>query len=72
MNGISRWDAYRSPGGALEPLFFATVVSMTLAAGAMIFAVVRRRGRLLRASTLGAAAVALLLGIPTVIGFSTN
>ena len=71
-NGISRWDAYQSPGGALEPMFFATVALMTLAAGAMIFAIVRHRRRLMRASTLGAGAVALLLGIPTVIGFSTN
>jgi hypothetical protein len=71
-NGISRWDAYRSPGGALEPLFFATVALITLAAGVMIVAVVQHKARLLRASTLGAAAVALLLGIPTVIGFSSN
>ena len=71
-NGISRWNAYRSPGGALEPMFFATVALMTLAAGSMILAVVQRRYRLMRASVLGAAAVALLLGIPTVIGFSGN
>jgi hypothetical protein len=71
-NGTSRWDAYRSPGGALEPLFFATVVLMTLAAGLMILAAVQHRGRLFRASTLVAAAVALALGIPTVIGFSAN
>jgi len=71
-NGISRWDAYRSPGGALEPMFFATVALMTLAAGSMILAVVRRQDRMMRAAALGAAAVALLLGIPTVIGFSGN
>jgi hypothetical protein len=71
-NGISRWDAYRSPGGALEPMFFATVALMTLAAGSMIVAVVQHRRRLMRASAWGAAAVALLLGIPTVIGFSGN
>jgi hypothetical protein len=71
-NGTSRWEAYRSPGGALEPLFFATVVLMALAAGAMTLAVVQQRRRLLRASAQGAAVVALLLGIPTVIGFSSN
>jgi hypothetical protein len=71
-NGISRWDAYRSPGGVLEPLFFATVASMTVAAGLMILAVVQRRRRLLRGSTLVAGLVALLLGVPTVIGFSAN
>ena len=71
-NGISRWDAYRSPGGALEPMFFATVVLLTSCAGAMVVAVVRRQRRLLQVSALGAAGVALLLGIPTVIGFSVN
>jgi hypothetical protein len=71
-NGISRWDAYRSPGGALAPLFLASVVLMTLAASLMIFAVARDRRDLGRASVLGAAAVALLLAIPTVIGFSAN
>jgi hypothetical protein len=71
-NGISRWDAYRSPGGALEPMFFATVALMTLAAGSIVLAVVRRQDRMMRAAALGAAAAALLLGIPTVIGFSGN
>jgi hypothetical protein len=71
-NGISRWDAYRSPGGALEPMFFATVGLMALAAASMVVAVLQHRRRLIRASAQGAAVVALLLGIPTVIGFSAN
>ncbi len=71
-HGISRWNAYRSPGGALGPMFAATVVLMSLAAGAMIVAVVQHRPRLMRTATLGAAAIALLLGVPTAIGFSSN
>ena len=71
-NGISRWDAYRSPGGALEPMFFATIALMFVAAGAMTLALIQHRRRLMRASALGAAAVALFLGIPTVMGFSLN
>lgn len=71
-NGISRWDAYRSPGGALEPMFFATVALMVLAAGLMLLAVVKHRRRLMRASALGATAIALFLGIPTLMGFSLN
>lgn len=71
-NGISRWDAYRSPGGALEPMFFATVALMALAAGSMLVAIVRHLDGLIRASAVGAAAVALLLGIPTLMGFSLN
>ena len=35
-NGVSRWEAYRTPGGALGPMFFATVVLLTLAAGLAI------------------------------------
>jgi hypothetical protein len=71
-NGISRWDAYRSPGGALEPMFWATVALMVVAAGSMLLAVVQHRGRLMRASARGATAVALLLGIPMLMGFSLN
>ena len=71
-NGISRWDAYRSPGGALESMFFATVALMVLVAGLMLLADVKHRRGLMRASALGAAAVALFLGIPTLMGFSLN
>jgi hypothetical protein len=71
-NGISRWDAYRSPGGALEPMFWATVALMVVVAGSMLLAIVQHRGRLMRASALGATAVALLLAIPTLLGFSLN
>jgi hypothetical protein len=71
-NGISRWDAYRSPGGALGPMFVTTVALMTLAAGSEVIAVAQHRGHLLRASALVATAVVLFLGIPTLIGFSSN
>jgi hypothetical protein len=53
-------------------MFFATVALMVLAAGLMLLAVVKQRRRLMRASALGAAAVALFLGIPTLMGFSLN
>lgn len=71
-NGISRWAAYRSPGGASAPLFVATVALLSLAAASLALAVAQRRRRLLRASALGAAAVAVLLGIPTVVAFAVN
>jgi hypothetical protein len=71
-NGISRWDAYRSPGGALEPMFWATVALMILAAGSTVLAIVQHRGRLTRASAIGAMAVAVFLGVPTLLGFSLN
>lgn len=71
-NGISRWDAYRSPGGALEPMFWATVALMVVAAGSMLLAIVQHRGLLMRASAVGATVVTLFLGIPTLLGFSLN
>lgn len=60
-NGISRWDAYRSPGGALEPMFWATVALMVVAAGSMLLAIVQHRGLLMRASAVGATVVTLFL-----------
>jgi hypothetical protein len=71
-NGISRWDAYRSPGGVLEPMFWATVALMVLAVGSTLLAIVQGRARLMRTSAIVAAAVAVLLGIPTIMGFSLN
>jgi hypothetical protein len=63
-NGISRWDAYRSPGGGLEPLFWLTVGALAVAAAA---ALVGRR----RVAAV-ASAVASLAGIAAVIGFTAN
>jgi hypothetical protein len=53
-------------------MFWTTVALMVLAAGSMVLAIVQHRGRWMRASAVGATAVALLLGIPTLIGFSLN
>jgi hypothetical protein len=63
-NGISRWDAYRSPGGGLEPLFWLTVGARVVAAAA---ALLGRR----RPATV-ACVVSSLAGIAAVIGFSAN
>jgi hypothetical protein len=53
-------------------MLWATVALMVLAAGSMVLAIARHSGRLMRASAIGATAVALLLGIPTLMGFSLN
>jgi hypothetical protein len=37
-NGDSRWDAYRSPGGALGPMFVLSLGLMTLSAALLAFA----------------------------------
>jgi len=52
-NGISRWDAYRSPsGGALGPTFVLSVVWMIAASALLAVAGVRGRERLLGAARL--------------------
>jgi hypothetical protein len=53
-------------------MFWATVGLMVLAAGSMVLAIVAHRGRWLRASAIGAMAVGVLLGVPTLVGFSLN
>lgn len=70
--GISRWDAYRSPGGALGSMFVASVASLTLSAGLVAYAGLRNDLRLFRRAALGAGVCSLLLVMPTIIGFSTN
>ena len=70
--GISRWDAYRSPGGALGLMFVASVVALLVVAVVLVYAEARRFPRLVQAATLGGTACALFLIIPTIIGFSTN
>jgi hypothetical protein len=71
-NGISRWDAYRSPGGALGPMFVLSVGLMVVSAALLAYAGLRGRRRLLRLTALAAAITALLLVTSTAIGFNLN
>jgi hypothetical protein len=71
-NGVTRWNAYRSPGGALGPMFVVSVVVMVVSAALIVYASLRNHGRLLRTTSVFAGAAALLLITPTVIGFSSN
>jgi hypothetical protein len=71
-NGISRWDAYRSPGGALGPMFVLSVGLMVVSAALLAYAGLRGRRPLLRLTALAAAITALLLVTPTAIGFNLN
>ena len=71
-NGISRWDAYRSPGGALGPMFVLSLGLMTLSAALLAFAGLRGHARLLRLTAFGAGATALFLLNATALGFSLN
>ncbi len=71
-NGTSRWEAYRSPGGALGPMFVLSVAVMVFCAVLLVYAGVGRRERLFRvtASTCGVASLLLLPA--TTIGFTGN
>ena len=71
-NGISRWDAYRSPGGALTPMFVLSIGLMATAAGLIVYAGLTARTGLLRATACGAGLVEFLLLGATIIGFSVN
>jgi hypothetical protein len=71
-NGVSRWDAYRSPGGALGLLFILSISLSVVWAALILLAGLRGRRRLLRLTTIGAGLTGLLLLTSTIIGFSTN
>jgi hypothetical protein len=71
-NGISRWDAYRSPGGALGPMFVVSVAVMAICAALLAYSGLRSRNRPFRTIAFAAGLSALLLVTPTIIGFSTN
>lgn len=71
-SGISRWDAYRSPGGALGGMFVISIVLMLACAAALVFAGMRVRERLFRIAALAGGLGALILLTATIIGFGSN
>jgi hypothetical protein len=71
-NGITRWDAYRSPGGALGPMFVLSVALLGACACLLLYAGLRGRARLLRASALAGGLVSGTLVTATVVGFTLN
>ena len=71
-NGISRWEAYRSPGGALEPMFLSSLVLLLACAGLLVYAGFRRKEWVLRPAALGGGFTALFLVTATIIGFTAN
>jgi hypothetical protein len=71
-NDISRWEAYRSPGGALGPMFVGALLAMAACAALLVHSALLHRERTFRVSALVGGLTALLLITPTVIGFSAN
>ena len=71
-NGISRWDAYRSPGGALGPMFVASLALLALCAVVLAYSALGGKRRVYRLTAgLGFLAIAFLV-VPTVVGFDLN
>jgi hypothetical protein len=71
-NGISRWDAYRSPGGALGPMYVLSVALMAGCAALLLYAGLRNRHRLFRVSAFVGGLTALALVTQTILGFTLN
>jgi hypothetical protein len=71
-HGISRWDAYRSPGGALGPMFVLSIALMGACAAALAYAALSARERMFRSAALAGGLTSLILLTATIIGFSNN
>jgi hypothetical protein len=71
-DGTSRWNAYRSPGGALGPMLVASLALMSLSAALLALAALRGQALLLRLTAFGAGVTALILLNVTTLGFSLN
>jgi hypothetical protein len=71
-SGISRWDAYRSPGGALGSMFVLSVALLAACGAALAYAGVRERQRVFRVAAVAGGLASLILVTVTIIGFSGN
>ena len=71
-NGISRWQAYRSPGGALGPMFVVSIALLVACGVLLIYTALRGPRRLLRPVALTGGLAALFLVNATIVGFNTN
>lgn len=71
-NGISRWDAYRSPGGALGPMFVLSVVLLVVCSALLLFAGLRGSDRLFRVTAFAGVLTSLGLVTATILGFTLD
>ena len=71
-NGVSRWDAYRSPGGALGPMFVLSVGLLVACAALLLFAGLRGSDRLFRVTAFAGVLTSLGLVTATILGFTLN
>jgi hypothetical protein len=71
-NGIRRWDAYYSPGGAIHALYVISIVASGVLAGLLVFAGATGRRRLLGVGAIAGGLAAGVLMTITMIGYSLN
>jgi hypothetical protein len=71
-DGTSRWDAYRSPGGALGSMLVVSVVVMMACAGVLAYFGLKGRAGPTAGACLAGGLLALFLFTPMIIGFSAN
>lgn len=71
-NGISRWDAYRSPDGALGSMFVLSVALMAVCAAGLVYAGLGAKERLFRVAAFAGGLTSLILLTATIIGFTAN
>jgi hypothetical protein len=71
-NGVSRWDAYRSPGGALGPMYVLSVALVAGCAALLFYAGLRSRHGVFRVSAFVGGLTVLALVTPTILGFTLN
>jgi hypothetical protein len=70
--GVSRWDAYRSPGGAAGAMFVASLAVLALCTASLVYSGLEERPRYFKVSALAGGLGALLLVTPTIIAFGSN
>jgi hypothetical protein len=71
-NGISRWEAYASPAGALASMFVLSVALMAACAALLLYSGLQGRENVLRLTALAGGLTCLVLLTATILGFSLN
>jgi hypothetical protein len=71
-NGISRWNAYRSPGGELGEVFVACVALLACTTLALLVCARADRRPAYRLGLAGGGLTMLLVAVPTIVGFNAN
>jgi hypothetical protein len=71
-NGISRWEAYASPAGALASMFVLSIALMAACAALLLYVGLQGRESALRLTALAGGLTCLVLLTATILGFSLN